>query len=87
MVHVKSAMLHLKYGERLLSCGRAISSQFRDVTDADLDGRVACLVVGSCNYVNAHALCQCIRRMSPVSSLQRDQCDVHSSEQCGRECA
>ena len=40
VVHVKSGMLHLRYGERLLSCGRAISSQFRDVTDADLDGRV-----------------------------------------------
>ena len=39
-VHVKSGMLHLKYGERLLSCGRAILSQFRDVADADLDGRV-----------------------------------------------
>ena len=40
VVHAKSGMLHLKYGERLLSCGRAISSQFRDVADADLDGRV-----------------------------------------------
>ena len=40
VVHVKSGMLHLKYGERLLSCGRAISAQFRDVVDADLDGRV-----------------------------------------------
>ena len=41
MVHVKSGMLHLKkYGERMLRCGRAISSQFRAVLDADLDGRV-----------------------------------------------
>ena len=40
VVHVKSGMLHLKYGERMLSCGRAISSQFRSVVDTDLDGRV-----------------------------------------------
>ena len=40
MVHVKSGVLRLKYGERMLRCGRAISSQFRAVLDADLDGRV-----------------------------------------------
>ena len=40
VTHVKSGMLHLKYGARMLCCGRALSSQFRDVTDADLDGRI-----------------------------------------------
>ena len=40
VAHVKSGMLHLKYGERVLCCGRAVSSQFKEVTDSDLDGRV-----------------------------------------------
>ena len=40
VVHLKSKMLHLKYGDRMLQCGRAVSSQFQCAADSDLDGPI-----------------------------------------------
>ena len=40
VVRLKSRMLHLKYGDRMLQCGRALSSQFQCAGDGDLDGPI-----------------------------------------------
>ena len=40
VVHFKSKMLHLKYGDRMLQCGRALTSQFQCAGEGDLDGPI-----------------------------------------------